>query len=177
MKKIKAAFFDRDGTLIRDACYLSDLNQIEVLPKIIDICRVALEHGYKLFVITNQSGIARGFFDEAFVERTHEKLQEIFLAHGITFEKFYYCPHHPTAIHSDARVDRYKQSCVCRKPNPGMLLNAAQEFNIDLTKSLMIGDSASDIQAGLAAGCQAFDVRDLFEESEKSYGSFIKKIM
>jgi len=177
MKKIKAAFFDRDGTLIRDVCYLSNLDQIEVLPKIIDICRATIDHGYKLFVITNQSGIARGFFDEAFVERTHDRLQEIFLAHAIVFEKFYYCPHHPDATHRDARVDRYKKACVCRKPSPGMLLNAAQEFNIDLNKSFMIGDSASDIQAGIAAGCQAFDVRDLFEESERSYETFIKKIM
>jgi len=172
MNKIKAAFFDRDGTLIRDACYLSRLDQIEVLPKIIDICHILRDHGYKFFVITNQSGIARGFFDEAFVERTHDRLQEIFLEHNIIFEKFYYCPHHPThAVH-----DRYKQACMCRKPNPGMLLNAAQEFNIDLTQSIMIGDSVSDIQAGIAAGCQAFDVQDLFEESEKSYELFIKKI-
>lgn len=167
MKKIKAAFFDRDGTLIRDVSYLSDLDQIEVLPKIIKICQTARDHGYKLFVVTNQSGIARGFFDEAFVERTHQRVQEIFLAHDIVFEKFYFCPHHPTQAH----IERYKQACICRKPNPGMLLNAAHEFNIDLANSLMIGDSLCDIQAGLAAGCKAFNVQDLFEEFD------IKKFM
>lgn len=167
MNKIKAAFFDRDGTLIRDVSYLSDINQIEIFPKAIDLCRASIERGYKLFVITNQSGIARGYFNEQFVQKTHQRLQELFACHGITFEKFYYCPHHPThAVH-----EVYKQACVCRKPNPGMLLNAARDFNIDLTKSLMIGDSLCDIQAGQAAGCKTFDIREIFQSPEPFFNA------
>lgn len=156
MNKNKAAFFDRDGTLIDDVNYLSSLDQITLLPGVIDLCRLLQSKGYKLFVVTNQSGIARGFFDENFVHKTHEYLADIFEKEGILFEKFYYCPHHP--VH--AIEEKYKQKCECRKPKPGMLLQAAQEFGIDLSQSLMFGDKELDIQAGVAAGCRSFYIQD-----------------
>ncbi len=159
MKKIKAAFFDRDGTLIKDVNYLSDLDQIEILPRAIELCSFLQKNGYKLFVITNQSGVARGFFDEDFVVKTHDYLKKLFEAEGVFFEKFYYCPHHP----KEAVDEKYLKSCSCRKPQPGMLLQAAQEFDLDLSKSLMFGDNAYDIQAGQAAGCKSFYIQQIIE--------------
>jgi len=147
MKKRKAAFFDRDGTLIKDVSYLSKLSDIELLPGAIDLCRSLQDDGYLLFVVTNQSGIARGFFDKKFVEKTHVILSELFSEHGVFFSSFYFCPHHPD--------DR----CLCRKPLPGMLLKASEDFSLDLSESLMFGDKESDIEAGRRVGCKSFFVR------------------
>jgi len=160
MKKIKAAFFDRDGTLIEDVVYLSDLNQIKILPGVIELCSSLQKSGYKLFVVTNQSGIARGFFDEDFVIKTHEYLKELFAKENVFFEKFYYCPHHP----EKAVTKKYLKDCSCRKPNAGMLYDAAKEFNIDLSQSLMFGDKEKDIKAGQAAGCKSFYIQDELEQ-------------
>ena len=96
MNKNKAAFFDRDGTLIKDAHYLSKIEQVELLPGIIDLCKSLQEQDFLLIVVTNQSGVARGFFDEAFVQKTHEYINNVFCDHGVNFKKFYYCPHHPS---------------------------------------------------------------------------------
>ncbi|MBD3231904.1 HAD-IIIA family hydrolase [Candidatus Dependentiae bacterium] len=155
-KKIKAAFFDRDGTLIKDVSYLSDVKQIEVLPGIIKFCLFLQSLGYKLFVITNQSGVARGYFDEQFVEKTHQYLFDIFKKKGIVFEKFYYCPHHPI----DAVIKKFLINCSCRKPKPGLLLKAAEEFNIDLKSSLMFGDRSVDIDTGNTVGCKSFYIKN-----------------
>ena len=152
---IKAAFFDRDDTLIKDVGYLYDLNKIVIIPGIINFCLFLQNAGYKLFVITNQSGVARGFFDEDFVKNCHKYLNELFKKQGIFFEKFFYCPHHPKS----AVENRYLKDCFCRKPKPGMLLKATKEFNIDLSKSLMFGDKIIDIQAGNAAGCKSFYIQ------------------
>jgi D-glycero-D-manno-heptose 1,7-bisphosphate phosphatase len=146
----KAAFFDRDGTLIKDVSYLSDLSQIEVLPFAVDLCLNLQREGFLLIVVTNQSGIARGFFDASFVEKTHDELKRMFLHRGVTFEKFYYCPHHPN------------DGCQCRKPSPGMLMRAAREYSIDMSQSLMFGDKKLDIEAGNAAGCKSFYINGEF---------------
>ena len=158
MQKIKAAFFDRDGTLIKDVPYLSNLGDIQILPEATKIARILQEQGYTLFVVTNQSGVARGFFDEQFIHRTHTYLDTQLVLHGISIKQYYYCPHHP----SQALLEQYRQDCTCRKPNPGMLLTAAQDHQIDLSASLMFGNSQTDLDAGLAAGCRAFDITSLF---------------
>ena len=150
MPKIKAAFFDRDGTLIRDAHYLSRLEDVEIIPEAITIVQQCIALGYKIFVVTNQSGIARGFFDEAFVHTTHEYMQTLFASHGIIFQAFYHCPHGPS------------DGCLCRKPSPGMLQLSAQQHQINLSESLMFGDKQSDLDAGHAAGCKVFDITTLF---------------
>jgi len=155
VKKNKAAFFDRDGTLIKDVSYLSDIKQVEILPGIVDFCLDLQKKDYKLFVVTNQSGVARQYFDEAFVRKTHDYLGELFLGYGVLFQKFYYCPH-------------LNQNCSCRKPSPGMLLDAAREYEIDLSCSLMFGDKPSDIQAGLAAGCRSFKIQDIKKINQES---------
>ena len=146
----KAVFFDRDGTLIEDVSYLSSLDQIELLPGIVKLCQLLLDVGYVLVIVTNQSGVARGFFSEEFVKKTHQHLAQLFAKHNVTFLDYYYCPHHPDA----GVVERYIKLCACRKPRPGMLHRAAQDHDIDLTQSLMIGDRDIDIQAGKCAGCK-----------------------
>lgn len=152
MKK-KAAFFDRDGTLIVDYPFLTKLEQVQLLLPAVAIARLCQERGYTLFVVTNQSGVARGFFDEAFVQQTHRLLQDLLSQQGVHIEKYYYCPHHP-----EVGNDFYKKKCTCRKPLPGMLEQAAQEYNIDLKASLMFGDVERDLQAGNAAGCLSFNM-------------------
>jgi D-glycero-D-manno-heptose 1,7-bisphosphate phosphatase len=152
----KAAFFDRDGTLIVDYPYLSQLNQIQLLMPAIAIARLCQERGYTLFVVTNQSGVARGLFDENFVAQAHRHLHNLLLANGVCIEKYYYCPHHP-----ELGVEPYKKKCICRKPASGMLEIAAHEHNINLADSLMFGNSECDLQAGLAAGCTSFSMPQL----------------
>jgi len=157
MKKIKAAFFDRDGTLISDVNYLQSIDQIQIIEHAVAIAQLCQSLGYTIFVITNQSGVGRGFFDETFVQKTHDYIRNLFIKRGVTIHSFYYCPHHPEAI-----IPAYRQVCACRKPQPGMLLKAAHEYKIDLASSLMFGDKVCDFDAGSAAGCRAFDITKLF---------------
>jgi D-glycero-D-manno-heptose 1,7-bisphosphate phosphatase len=150
----KAAFLDRDGTIIYDVGYLSKLADCKFLPGAIDLLKRLQDDGYELVVVTNQSGIARGYFDEAFVQETHEFLAAQLLREGVTVKAFYFCPHHPEkAVRPDLLKD-----CDCRKPRAGMLVQAAQDLSIDLTASLMIGDTSRDLEAGKAAGCRAYHI-------------------
>ncbi len=158
MNSNKAAFFDRDGTLIKDVHFLADIKDIHIIPHAVTIARLCQNYGYKLFVVTNQSGIARGKFEELFVQKTHAYLTDLFADQGVRFEKFYYCPHHPT----EAVIDVYKKDCLCRKPKPGMLLTAAQEYNLDLTQSILFGDKERDLAAGRAVGCKSINITELF---------------
>jgi len=163
MNRKKAAFFDRDGTLIKDVSYLDDIKKIEVLPGVVELCQNLQQQNYLLFVVTNQSGVARGYFDEAFVQKTHAHLADIFAVKGVTFAKFYYCPHHPEFGHKNG----YAQKCSCRKPSPGMLFRAAQEYDLNLSYSLMFGDRELDFQAGVAAGCASFWIQDVLKKYVK----------
>lgn len=176
MGKKRAAFFDRDGTIIKDAHYLSSIDQVEILSGVVDLCLDLQKEGFLLFVTTNQSGIARGFFDEKFVEETHKYLKKLFLCEGVIFEKFYYCPHlDPVGIEGDlsgVRSDLVVE-CLCRKPSPGMIYAAAKEYDIDLQNSLSFGDKKRDVQAGLRAGCKSFYIQDVLASVER--GLFSKK--
>jgi D-glycero-D-manno-heptose 1,7-bisphosphate phosphatase len=173
MIKRKAAFFDRDGTLIKDVPFLSRLEDVELLPQAVELAQACLMQGYTLFVVSNQSGIARGFYDEAFVERTHEYLASLFAEHGVYFQDFYFCPHHPT----EAVMPKYKIDCQCRKPKPGMLVQAAREHGIDLAQSILFGNEERDLAAGRAAGCwKAWNVTELFAFATPSYGTLVKPV-
>lgn len=152
----KAAFLDRDGTLIYDVGYLSKISDCRFIPGVIELLQRLQAAGYELVVVSNQSGIARGYFDEAFVEQTHAFLAQQLAVEGITIAAWYFCPHHPT---SSVRPELL-QTCSCRKPLPGMLVQAAHDLEIDLTESLMIGDTSRDLEAGVAAGCRAFYIDD-----------------
>jgi len=152
MSLVKAAFFDRDGTLIEEVPYLSDVKKIKIIPESMELCRKLQTEGYKLFIVTNQSGIARKFFPESFVQNTHKLLEKLFAEHKVYIEKYYYCPHHPD------------DNCECRKPKPGMLVKASKEYNIDLSKSLMFGDKEIDVKAGEAVNCKSFYIQNILEQ-------------
>jgi D-glycero-D-manno-heptose 1,7-bisphosphate phosphatase len=149
-----AVFLDRDGTLIEDVDYLSDLAHVRVFPWTVDALRLLARAGFLTVVVTNQSAVARGIVTEDFVRRTHEALQARLARGGARIDAFYFCPHHP-----EAEIDRYRRSCRCRKPLPGMLEEAARDLSIDLERSWMVGDRWIDVAAGNAAGARALLVR------------------
>lgn len=149
MKKRKAVFLDRDGTIVVDTHFLSSPDQLKLLPNAAKGIRLFKENGYLVIVVTNQSGIARGFFDEGRLILIHEKLVSMLKDEGAMIDDIYYCPHLTEGI-----IEQYKLDCDCRKPKPKMFLDAAKQHNIDLTQSLMIGDSEVDMLAGKNAGCK-----------------------
>lgn len=138
----RALLLDRDGTLIVDAGYLRDPALVEPLPGAIDALR-ELQRDHALVIISNQSGIGRGLVTEAEARAVHDRVIAVFASGGVTFAGAYYCPHAPDA------------DCRCRKPACGLIEDAAGELGLDLAQSIMIGDKASDVAAGLAAGCRA----------------------
>ncbi|MBN2186889.1 MAG: D-glycero-beta-D-manno-heptose 1,7-bisphosphate 7-phosphatase [Dehalococcoidia bacterium] len=138
----RAVFLDRDGTIARDVPYCSRLEDFELLEGVGEGIRMLSEAGFKVIVVTNQSGIARGYFTEAMLDRIHQKMKSDSASYGAHIDAIYYCPHHPD------------EGCDCRKPKPTLILRAAREHNIDLTESFSIGDKLQDIEAGHAAGCR-----------------------
>ncbi|MBU0717513.1 MAG: HAD family hydrolase [Planctomycetes bacterium] len=151
MMKRPAVFLDRDGTIIDDRSYIGDPAQVKLLPGSADAIRRFSESGYAVVVVSNQSGIARGFFSEEDLSAVHARVEELLKAQGATLDGAYYCPYldGPEAV-----VEAYRQASELRKPEPGMLFQAARDMDIDLSRSWMIGDSASDVAAGRAAGCR-----------------------
>jgi D-glycero-D-manno-heptose 1,7-bisphosphate phosphatase len=143
----KAAFVDRDGVIIVDSGFLHRAEDLAFLPGAIESLQRLQAAGYLLVVITNQSGIARGFYTEADYLRLTAYMQQRLLAAGVQLSAVEYCPHLP-----DAEIARYRLDCDCRKPRPGMLERAATALNIDLSASILVGDRATDIQAGRGAG-------------------------
>jgi len=164
MSKNKAAFFDRDGTLIKDKNYLLSIDQVELISETVLLCRILQNAGYKIFVVTNQSGVARGFFTEESVIEVNNHIQLLLGKENVFIEKFYYCPHHPTS----ATIEKYQKNCFCRKPNPGMLLQACSEFDINMSESFMFGDKLLDVEAGIAAKCKSFFIQKIFESKVKT---------
>jgi D-glycero-D-manno-heptose 1,7-bisphosphate phosphatase len=137
--KHKALFIDRDGIINEDTGYPHKPEHIRFRPEIFDLCRSAQEKGYLLIVITNQAGVAKGKFPEKDVQALNDWMTDQFKSRGINIAAFYYCPHH-----KDGVVPEYTRVCNCRKPNPGMVEQALRYFPIDINKSLVIGDKASD---------------------------------
>jgi D-glycero-D-manno-heptose 1,7-bisphosphate phosphatase len=139
MQKNKALFIDRDGIINEDREYPHKPEDIVFNPAIFDLCRIASEKGYRIIVVTNQAGVAKGFFTEDDVLSLHEWMSGQFLQKGIAIAGFYYCPFHKNGI-----IEAYKRDSFCRKPKPGMFMNAAKDLSIDLSQSIMIGDKQSD---------------------------------
>ncbi len=154
MKNNIAVFLDRDGTINEEVGYLSRLDHLRLFPSVSEAIRLINESGMKAVVITNQSGVARGFFTEAFVETVHERINEILQEKGARIDRFYFCPHHPVYGNGP-----YKKACACRKPEPGLLFLASDEMDIDLTRSYVIGDMLKDIDAGKKVGAKGILVR------------------
>jgi len=150
----KAVFLDRDGTVNEEVGYLSELQQLKLLPGAGKAIKRLNDTGFKVVLVTNQSGVARGYFPESFVQETHKLLIRMLKDEGADLDGIYYCPHHPKAGSSE-----YTRECDCRKPATGLLDRAAQELSIDLSSSFVIGDKWSDVELGQRAGCKSILVR------------------
>lgn len=142
-----ALFLDRDGVINIDHAYVSRPEDFEFIDGIFELCRAARRHGYLIFVVTNQAGIGRGYYSEQDFLGLTGWMCEKFQARGASIDKVYYCPTHP-----EHGIGQYRQDSPYRKPGPGMLLQAAGEYGVDLARSLLVGDKETDIQAGIAAG-------------------------
>jgi D,D-heptose 1,7-bisphosphate phosphatase len=146
---MKAIFLDKDGTLVDDLPYNVEPGRITLCSGAGAALRLLARLDYRLFVVTNQAGIAFGRFDESAMETVQDRMQELLQREQVMLDGFYYCPHHP-----EGSVVAYACDCHCRKPMPGLLLQAAREHGIDLRSSWMIGDILHDVEAGNRAGCR-----------------------
>ena len=149
-----AMLLDRDGVVIEEVHYLGDPSQVRLLPGAAAAIARLNRAGVAVVVVTNQAGVARGYFPESRVAEVHRRLDELLAAEGARVDRYYYCPHHPKA-----ELPQYRIDCACRKPQPGMLQAAARELGLDLRRSWMVGDKLSDLETGLAAGCRVVLVR------------------
>ncbi len=156
----KAVFLDRDGTILGDTGYMDDPGKVRVLGGVDLAIKSLLQGGYKIVVVTNQSGIARGILTEETLEKIHAEMCGQLEGKGARVDAIYYCPYHP-----DGTVRQYAVESDLRKPAPGMLLKGAEELDIDLSQSWMVGDSGEDIEAGRRAGVRTIRIRAATEET------------
>lgn len=157
----RAVFIDRDGTINVEKEYLYLAEEFEFIPGAAQAIRLLNEAGFLVVVVTNQSGVARGYYTEEDVHLLHRYIASRLERDGSTVDAWFYCPHHPAGRGS------YALPCRCRKPQPGMLLEAARRFDIDLEASIMIGDKLVDVEAGRAAGCRTIMVRTGYGHAEE----------
>lgn len=183
MSNKKAVFLDRDGVITADPPhYAHRLDQLILIPGSAEAILRLNEENFQVIVITNQSGVARGYYQEADVKSFNDGMSSLLAKEGAHLDAIYYCPHHPDAV-----MEQYRKNCTCRKPKPGMILAAAKCYSIDCSKSFVVGDKWSDIEAGHSAGCKTvivmtghgqeefgkkqgpvnFIARDLFEAVEQ----------
>jgi D-glycero-D-manno-heptose 1,7-bisphosphate phosphatase len=145
--KVKAAFIDRDGVINEERNYVHRISDFVLLPGVIEGLQMLRDAGYRLIVVTNQAGIARGYYDQAEMDHLHDHMRELFAEHSILLDAIYFCPHHPQGCIKDFAVE-----CDCRKPSPGLLIQAAKDFELNLATCVLIGDKLSDVRAGECAG-------------------------
>ncbi len=157
----KAVFLDRDGTINVEKDYLYQVADFEFVPGAEEAIRRLNQAGLLVIVVTNQSGVARGYYTEDDVEQLHRHINRELARHDAHVDAWFYCPHHPSGKGS------YALPCSCRKPLPGMLRAAALRYDIDLEQSYMVGDKQADIEAGMAAGCHTILVRTGYGEKEE----------
>lgn len=148
-KRRRAVFLDRDGTLHVEKGYLCRIEDVEFYPGVFRAIRQLRNAGFLVVVVTNQSGVARGYFTITEVNLLHRHIQAFMKRQGAGIDAFYVCPHHPDG------VPPFRETCMCRKGNAGLLLQAAADFDIDLSASFMIGDKVSDMEAAKNAGCRS----------------------
>jgi len=163
-----AAFLDRDGVLNVDKEYVHRADQLEWIDGVPETVRLLNDAGYLVIVVTNQSGVARGFYDEAAVGALHAHMRNHIEAHGAYIDAFYYCPHHP-----DGKIAAYTMHCDCRKPGTGMFEQAARDWRIDRGKSFMIGDKDIDVEAATAFGIRAAK----FDAATDSLPNLVRRMM
>lgn len=144
-----AVFLDRDGTLVEEVAYLHDPGLVRLVPGAAAALRSLAAAGFALVVVTNQGGVAHGYYGEDAVGRVHQRLAELLGGGGVTLDGIWYCPHHP-----QGSVARFARACACRKPAPGMLTAAARRLGLDLTASYLVGNDPVDVGAARAAGAK-----------------------
>jgi len=157
----RAVFLDRDGTVTEEVGYLTSLDMLRLIRGAGAAIKRLNEAGYKVVLVTNQSGVARGYFPESLVDDAHELLRRMLMKDGALLDGIYYCPHHPTAGKA-----QYTIVCDCRKPETGLLDRAARDLAIDLTQSFMVGDKWSDVELGHRAGMRSILVRTGFSPDD-----------
>lgn len=173
----KIVFLDRDGTINQEVEYLHKPSDLVILPGVPAALRRLKEQGFQLVVVTNQAGVARGYYSEADVVRLHEYMNQLLSREGAEIDHFYYCPHHP--VHG---IGAYKQSCHCRKPDTGMFEMAESCYQVDKSHSYMIGDKLLDTEAGQRYGVSSVLVgtgygKELYsglteEEKQKAFDAY-----
>ncbi len=146
---IKAIFLDKDGTLVEDVPYNVDPLRVTLCSGAGAALRLLSSLDYRFFVVSNQDGLAHGHFDECALHGVRHRMDDLLFREQVSIDGFYFCPHHP-----DGKVGSYALDCLCRKPMPGMLVQAAREHDIDLRASWMVGDILNDVEAGNRAGCR-----------------------
>jgi D-glycero-D-manno-heptose 1,7-bisphosphate phosphatase len=164
--KRPAIFFDRDGVLNEDRGYVFEVSQLKWMEGAREAVKIVNEAGYFVFVVTNQSGVARGFYEEAHVDALHQCMQDDLAKIGAHIDAFEYCPYHPDAV-----IERYRQASPRRKPAPGMINELLGRFPVDASRSILIGDKPTDLEAAQAAGIRGY----LF--SGQNLAHFLKKIL
>jgi D,D-heptose 1,7-bisphosphate phosphatase len=152
-------FLDREGTLIHDAGYLKDPHQVRLLPGVGEALAALQRQGFSLVLVSNQSGLARGLITEEQARQVHLRMLTSLAPYGVRLDGAYYCRHHPEA------------GCRCRKPRPGMLIRAARELGLDLSRAFMIGDKSTDVEAGRQAGCRTILLAALADPDRCDPGS------
>ncbi len=143
-------FLDRDGVINEEVGYLSSLELLKLLPGVAQAIRLLNQLNIPTIVVTNQAGVARGFFPEARIHEIHQALSDLLTAEGAHIDRYYYCPHHPTE-----GIGSYRLDCECRKPKPGLLHKAREELRLDLAHSYLVGDNVLDIETGRRAGTRS----------------------
>jgi D-glycero-D-manno-heptose 1,7-bisphosphate phosphatase len=163
MAKRPAVFLDRDGTLLEEAGYLDRLERLVFYPYSVDAVRMLNRSGFAVVIVTNQAGIARGIFKESFVGEAHRHIADRLSLGGARIDGFYYCPHHPEAV-----VEALRKDCDCRKPKSGMFTRAAEELDLDLPASFVVGDRWHDLEAGQRIGARGILVRTGYGRTEEA---------
>jgi D-glycero-D-manno-heptose 1,7-bisphosphate phosphatase len=162
----RAIFIDKDGTLIKNVAYNADPEKIVLESFAGEALRLLVQEGFKLIVVSNQAGIAKGYFHEYEMKGVIDKVNNLLEDCGVKLSGFFYCPHHPEGV-----VAPYAVTCNCRKPMPGMLTHAASMLNINLNESWMIGDILHDVEAGNRAGCRSLLINN-GNETEWEKGAY-----
>lgn len=161
INKNKCVFLDRDGVLIKDVGYLKNPEDIIIMPNSIEALKILKTAGFLLIIVTNQAGIAKGFFNTDELRAVNNKLLKIYEDNGVIIDDLYFCPHH-----ENGTVEPYNIKCTCRKPETGMVLKGAEKFNIDTGKSFMVGDKDSDILLAKNSGLKSFYIRNSMYEHD-----------
>jgi len=146
MGENKAVFLDRDGTINEEVGFIDDPEKLKLIPKAGEALKKLKDAGFLLVVVTNQSGIARGYITEEKLKEVHRRLRKLLSSYGVVLDGIYYCPHHPEGL------PPYRENCPCRKPAPGMILKAKEELGINISSSFVVGDKPEDIELGKKLG-------------------------